>query len=132
MRPRSSREIARRKERGAKKYAKVLRGRATPTEAMVWERIRDEQLGVHFRREHVIWRYVVDFCCPQLRLVVEVDGAVHRQERRKERDRRRDFELRSRGYTVLRFTARRVERDLNGVVGEIAGWIERRGSEACR
>jgi very-short-patch-repair endonuclease len=57
-----------------------------------------------------VGRYVVDFCCPQRRLIVELDGSVHAQPGQTQRDASRDAELRRMGYTVTRFP--------NGIVME--------------
>jgi len=59
--------------------------------------------GWKFRRQHPIGRYVVDFACPELRLVVEVDGDVHALPDVAARDEKRTAELAELGWTVLRF-----------------------------
>src|SRR5918995_2090297 len=95
-----------------------LRRRATPTERRLWEILRDHRLeGRQFRRQHPIGPYIVDFACPRDRLVVEIDGEIHEQQR--EYDAERDDCLRSLGYTVLRFTVDRVNTDLARVCREI-------------
>jgi len=59
-------------------------------------------------------RYIVDFCAPSVRLVVEVDGRCH--EARRQADARRDAELRGLGYCVVRIEADFVMRDLTAAV----------------
>jgi very-short-patch-repair endonuclease len=66
--------------------------------------------GFKFRRQYPVGRYIVDFCCPQRRLVVELDGSVHAQPSQTKRDARRDTELKRMGYTVTRLP--------NGIVVE--------------
>ena len=61
-----------------------------------------------FRRQYPINRYIADFCCPDLRLVIEVDGAVHETEAQIAHDRNRGEYLQSLGYYVLRFTNEEV------------------------
>jgi len=61
--------------------------------------------GRKFRRQQGIGSYIVDFCCPSERLIVEVDGPVHEEEEVIAYDRRRDTFLRSKGYVVLRIAA---------------------------
>jgi very-short-patch-repair endonuclease len=81
----------------------------TPSELRLWSALKARQLGVQFRREvPLAGRYIVDFCAPSVRLVVEVDGACHALRSRA--DARRDAELRRIGYRVLRVEAARVTR----------------------
>lgn len=49
----------------------------TPEEVKLWKYLKNDQLGVKFRRQHTIGRYVVDFYCPKYKLVTEVDGSHH-------------------------------------------------------
>ena len=70
---------------------------------MLWSRIRGCRLGVYFRRQVPIGRYIVDFLAPAARLVVEVDGGYHAQ--RRAADARRDRKLARQGYRVLRIEA---------------------------
>ena len=58
--------------------ARWMRREPTLTESVLWERLRGKRLGVVFRRQVVIGRYIVDFCAPAVRLVVEVDGGYHK------------------------------------------------------
>ena len=57
--------------------ARRLRRTMTDAEARLWSRLRNRQLGVKFRRQTPIDRYIVDFGCEEARLVVEVDGGQH-------------------------------------------------------
>ena len=87
----------------------------TPSEARLWSALKARQLGAQFRREvPLAGRYIVDFCAPSVRLVVEVDGACHASRPRA--DARRDAELCGLGYRVLRVEAALVMRDLPAVV----------------
>jgi very-short-patch-repair endonuclease len=81
------------------------------------------QLGVSFRRQVVIGRYIVDFCALSLKLVVEVDGTVHALKRAS--DRRRTEKLERAGYRVLRLDARLVVRDLPRAVALIRAGARR-------
>jgi very-short-patch-repair endonuclease len=77
-----------------------LRQQMTPAEAALWTRLRRKQIcGLRFRRQHVIGPHIVDFCCVQARLVVEVDGSVH--DELEEHDEARDAALQALGYRVL-------------------------------
>jgi len=68
-----------------KKYHKdsrrKLRSQMTKAETALWYKIRNNQLGHKFRRQHGIGKYVVDFYCPELKLIVEIDGGIHFEER---------------------------------------------------
>jgi very-short-patch-repair endonuclease len=98
--------------------ARKFRQFPTLSEELLWQELRRGSLGVRFRRQHSIGPLVVDFCCPRLRLIVEVDGSVHQQQQ--ERDAARQRLLEGRAYQVLRFTAAEVEADLTGVVERIS------------
>jgi adenine-specific DNA-methyltransferase len=74
--------------------------------------------GAHFRRQHAIGPYIVDFFCAKAKLVVEVDGDSHAQQTTY--DEKRTTWLMVRGYRVLRFTNREVIHQLDAVVEEIA------------
>ena len=81
--------------------AKELRRNMTPTEKILWEELRANRLGVHFRRQQVIQGFIVDFYCHLAGLVVEVDGDVH--DLQKEEDERREKVLSEMGLRVVRF-----------------------------
>jgi very-short-patch-repair endonuclease len=80
--------------------AAVHRGALTVSEARLWASLRGSRLGVGFRRQFVVGRYIADFCVPVLRLVVEVDGGYHAE--RGGADGRRDRDMRRLGYRVVR------------------------------
>ena len=61
--------------------ARTLRGNPTPAEKKLWEKIRQEQLGVRFRRQVPLGPYFADFACIELKLVIEVDGEMHSESR---------------------------------------------------
>ena len=96
-----------------KKRRKFLRGQMTRGEYVLWQELRKQKLKCKFRRQVSIGRFIVDFYCHQLRLVVEVDGWFHDDDNQKLYDRERDHWLQSRGYTVLHLSNDQVlfERD---------------------
>ena len=95
-----------------------LRKAPTRAEARLWSYLRGNQVrGASFRRQHAIGRYVVDFCSPKHRLIVELDGSPHVEK--KKDDRERDAELKSLGYRVLRFWDSRVTNDIDRVMQSI-------------
>ncbi|MBI3601594.1 MAG: endonuclease domain-containing protein [Candidatus Omnitrophica bacterium] len=80
--------------------AKELRNNSTEAEKYLWYVLRLENLGVKFRRQTVIGRYIVDFVCFERKLVVELDGGQHAQS---QHDHVRDQWLKGQGFEVLRF-----------------------------
>lgn len=94
-----------------------MRFALTPSEAILWSRLRARQLGVQFRRQYVIGRFIVDFAAPSERLVVEVDGGYH--ERRSGSVARREAALRRAGWRVLRLPAALVEQRLEDAVAPV-------------
>ena len=79
--------------------------------------------GTHFRRQAPFGPYVVDFVCHRARLIVEVDGGIHRHPAVTARDAEREAWLLSRGYTVIRITNQDALFDPAGVATRIAGLI---------
>src|SRR5579859_6270896 len=90
--------------------ARRLRREATATENILWERLRRNQLGIKFRRQVPIGPFVVDFMCPEARLIVEVDGPIH--EAQKEADQDRQALIETIGLHFVRFTTDEVEHHL--------------------
>ncbi len=105
-----------------KKIARKLRNNMTVAEIMLWRRLKGKQMrGYDFHRQKPIDRYVVDFFCPRLKLVLEIDGISH--EGKLEKDEKRQKELERHGVTFLRFDDLEVKRNLDGVVAAIEEWI---------
>ena len=97
--------------------AKELRRDMTPAEKILWEELRANKLGVHFRRQQVIAGFIVDFYCHKAALVVEVDGDIH--DLQQEEDARREKALSELGLRIVRFRNDEVVRELSAVVGKI-------------
>ncbi|HYO12984.1 MAG TPA: endonuclease domain-containing protein [Thermoanaerobaculia bacterium] len=97
-----------------------LRREQTLSETILWELLRDRQLvELKFRRQHPIGPYIADFCCHEVRLIVEVDGGVHQDPSQAAHDVNRDANLAALGYTVLRFTNDQVFKDPYAVLCRI-------------
>ena len=94
-----------------------LRSGMTPAEKILWQELRGNKLGVHFRRQQVIAGFIVDFYCHKVGLIIEVDGSIH--EKQVEADAKRDRVIISMGLRVVRFWNWEVERDLFGVLRRI-------------
>jgi very-short-patch-repair endonuclease len=104
-------------------FARQLRSKQTDTENLLWSRLRAHRLfGLKFRRQQPVGVYVVDFLCPEKKLIVELDGGQHQE--RVDYDSNRDAWLKSEGYTVLRYWNNEVMGNLEGVledIGRVAG-----------
>jgi very-short-patch-repair endonuclease len=107
--------------------ARDLRKRQTPAEKVLWRTLRDKRLaGLKFRRQFPIDPFVADFCCWEIRLIVELDGGIHAEAQQAARDKERDAFLRAAGFTILRFPNERVFGDAAGVIGEILALARRK------
>jgi len=114
--PRASRELIAR--------ARQLRREATTAESLLWELLRDRRLlGRKFRRQHPIGQFIADFFCDDARLIIEIDGAVHREPTQQERDRLREEILREHGFAMLRFTNEQIFDHTEQVLQEIAAYV---------
>ena len=92
----------------------------TAAERRIWTRLRAHRLqGLSFRRQFPIGSYIVDFICPEARLIIEIDGGQHALIEAN-RDRMRDAWLREQGFVVLRFWNNEVLTNLTGVLERIA------------
>ncbi len=78
--------------------------------------------GIHFRNQHAIGKYVVDFCAPRKKLIIELDGSQHLEQ--KEYDSERTVYLESKGYKVIRFWNSEVMNDIEGVLLAILQKLE--------
>ncbi|MEM6785611.1 MAG: endonuclease domain-containing protein [Bacteroidota bacterium] len=87
----------------SKTLRRRLRAQRTPAEAALWAVLRNRQVaGAKFRRQHGVGAYVVDVYCPEVKLVVEVDGGIHDDPARAEADTQRQRALEALGLHVLR------------------------------
>ncbi|MBI4599092.1 endonuclease domain-containing protein [Candidatus Uhrbacteria bacterium] len=97
----------------------ALRNEMTPAEVLLWSQLKGKQTGYKFRRQHGIGEYIVDFYCPDLRLVIELDGNVHGTPEAEAYDQRRSEYLASVGLQVIRFANTDVFNNLEGVLEAI-------------
>lgn len=88
----------------------------TPAELKLWNELRAHRLmGLGFRRQFPIAAYIVDFACPEKKLVIEVDGAQHADAGAAAGEETRTSHLEQDGWTVLRFWNDDVIRDIDNV-----------------
>ena len=114
----------------ARQHAKELRKGMTDAERRIWSRLRGEQFGVKFRRQHPVGPYVLDFACLDPRRAVEADGSQHIGQ--SGYDARRSQWLAGRGFALLRFWANEVLSQTDAVVGRIVEELNRVAGHAAR
>src|SRR5713226_3033199 len=96
--------------------ARAMRHDPTPAEGLLWQALRNRQLaGLKFRRQFPLGPFILDFCCPEHRLGVELDGGVHAEQQEYDQD--RTAHLNQFGYQILRFPNEEVLSDLRAVLG---------------
>jgi very-short-patch-repair endonuclease len=95
------------------KVARVNRQKHTPAEKLLWVALRANGLdGWKFRRQMVIDKFIVDFCCPEGKLIVELDGAIHDSREAQIADALRTEHLIALGYQVIRFRNEEILQNL--------------------
>ena len=99
-----------------KQNAKDNRSMMTDAERYLWNYIKNEQIGVRFRRQHIIGDYIVDFICLKQKLIIEVDGGYHNNPTQQQKDRIRQNWLESMGYKVLRFNNNDIFHQIESVI----------------
>ena len=98
--------------------ARDLRNRMTGPERVLWLLLRRNQLGLHFRRQHPVGPYILDFYCAAQKLAVEIDGPAH--DDRADYDRRRTAWLEGQGLRVIRFSTSDIDAKPAAVLAAIA------------
>ena len=101
-------------------FRKKLRNHGTPAEAYLWKYLQQKKLeGRKFRRQHSILNFIVDFYCPEEKLIIELDGQYHMNPTAEAKDAERTMKLEKLGFRVLRFENRSVFDNLDWVLEEI-------------
>ena len=102
-----------------KENAERMRKNPTEAEGILWNALKANATGLHFRRQHIIQDYIVDFFCYDKMLTIELDGGYHDKAEQKEQDLYRSSELKRLGYTEIRFRNEEVIDDIDAVVAKI-------------
>jgi very-short-patch-repair endonuclease len=100
-------------------FAEVLRKNMTEAEKIIWEKLCKNQLGVRIRRQHPVWKFIADFYCHELKLIIEIDGGIHLTSENKEYDISRDITLNELRIQIIRFTNDQVINETDMVIEEI-------------
>ena len=104
--------------------AERLRRDMTATERIIWDRVCKNQLGVRIRRQHPVWKFIADFYCHEVKLVIEIDGEIHLHAENKEYDISRENILKEFQIEILRFTNDEVNNGPDLVIEKIKRTIE--------
>jgi very-short-patch-repair endonuclease len=100
--------------------AQKLRENATEAEEFLWLALRENQLeGYKFRRQHPLSKYIADFYCHKLKLVIEIDGGYHQTKEQMLLDEERTTAIEFQGLKVVRFTNEEVLLNLPEVLNKI-------------
>ena len=101
-------------------FAKQLRNNPTTAEESLWKYLSNKQLlGLKFRRQHPISNFILDFYCNEIRLSIELDGAVHNEVSQHEYDQERTRSLNEINITEIRFYNNQVMNDIDSVISKI-------------
>jgi len=99
-----------------------LRKQMTKEEKRLWyEFLKD--LSVPFYRQRIMGEYIVDFCCPSRKLVIELDGSQHYEQDAQKKDEERDKKLAEIGYTVKRYSNLDINKRFNAVCNDIYNFV---------
>ncbi len=113
-----------------KTFRQNLRNDATKAERIVWKYIRNSQLGGYkFRRQHGIGPYIVDFYCAPLQLILELDGWVHGEKGRRQKDAIRQQYLEDNGFLLIRYKNAQIRYDFTSVLEDLYNKCTMRASE---
>ncbi|WP_318641405.1 leucine--tRNA ligase [Flavobacterium ardleyense] len=111
-------------------HAAGMRQEPTFAEGVLWSKLRRQNLGFKFRRQHLIGKYIADFVCLEKRLIVEVDGEYHNDPEQQLADEERTLALEQKHlFKVLRFTNDEVAQDISAVLSKIKNELDTRVSQ---
>ncbi|MFZ5673338.1 MAG: endonuclease domain-containing protein [Pseudomonadota bacterium] len=106
-------------------FARSLRKNMTPEEVKLWVRLRAwRSQGYHFRRQAPIDGYVLDFVCKSHKLIVEVDGSQHGEDRGRAHDEKRDEHFRAKGYRIARLWNADVNQNPDGAADTVWAFLQ--------
>jgi very-short-patch-repair endonuclease len=100
-----------------------LRRKQTKPEEILWRCVRNRKMGIKFRRQYSVGGYVLDFYCPEIKLVIELDGEEHSKKENFLYDQDRTEYLEILGCNVLRFKNIELEKDLEKVLFKIREFL---------
>ncbi len=107
-----------------KERRRELRQKSTSEENLLWSKIRDNQLGHKFKRQHSIGGYILDFYCSEYKLIIEIDGPIHDNLEARGYDKIRDTYFKELGYLTIRFLNSEIETKLDKVIAIIKAHLK--------
>ena len=114
-----------------KQLARNLQNNSTLSEVLLWNELKGKQVGGNqFLRQKPMGNFIADFFCPKLKLVIEVDGDSHEDQKVQERDKKKDQYLNSIGITVLRYDDLEIKQNLTSVIDHLIDWIDKKEKTA--
>ena len=99
-----------------REFARKNRAKPTEAEMVLWRELRGSQLGVPFRRQHIIGEYIADFVCLPAKIIIELDGRYHSLPEQQISDEERTQWLEQHGFKVIRFTNEQVLCDIENIL----------------
>ena len=111
-------------DKNLKEFSRRLRNNSTLGEILLWQKLRAGSLRNYtFNRQKPLGRYIVDFYCKPLKLVIEIDGSYHFEEEQKVKDNHRQTILERMGLSFLRFSEQQVRQDMDIVLKTLDAYI---------
>lgn len=104
--------------------ARNLREESTLQERKLWRLLRNKNIfNKKFRRQHQIGNYIVDFCCIEAKLIIELDGGQHNEVDIKQKDEVRSEFLKNQRFETLRFWNNEIDNNIEGVIEKIQEYL---------
>ena len=111
-------------DKNLKEFSRWLRTHSTLGEILLWQKLRaGNMMNYTFNRQKPLDRYIVDFYCKPLNLVIEIDGSYHFEQEQKIKDQHRQEALQKMGLNLLRFSEQQIRKDINVVLKAIENYI---------
>jgi len=106
-----------------REICRSFRKNPTKAEALLWDSLRNRSIGKKFRRQYPTEGFILDFYCPELKICIEIDGQIHKNEEQLKYDQERSRTLKEQGISILRFWNSEVLNDLPSVLKTIDDFI---------
>jgi len=97
-----------RNSRSTKNTRKRLRRNMTKSEVIMWNALKGKQIGYKFRRQYSIGKFIVDFFCAELNLILEIDGTIHGEGDNPDKDKSRESYFKKFGFRIKRYSNEQV------------------------
>jgi len=111
--------------KNTQRFRSKLRKNLTEPEKLFWSKVRSNSIGYKFRRQHSIGLYIVDFYCPPLRLIIEIDGDSHAEDNTLKKDIERTAYLKKLNFYIKRYNNRDIINNIEGVMEDLINTIKK-------